>query len=75
MYVSIRQQIMVFQSEKSKAIRSLEKAQKALADAQWRRKKQELAEHVESGLSLGGSEISDGRITRCLLYTSDAADE
>ena len=55
---------MVFQSEKSKAIRSLEKAQKALADAQWRRKKQELAEHVESGLSLGGSEISDGRITR-----------
>ena len=55
---------MVFQSEKSKAIRSLEKAQKALADAQWRRKKQELADNVESGLSLGGSEISDGRITR-----------
>jgi len=55
---------MVFQSEKSKVIRSLEKAQKTLADAQWRRKKQELAEHVESGLSLGGSEISDGRITR-----------
>lgn len=55
---------MLLQVEKQKYNRRLEKAQKALADARWRKKKADQAQDAENGLSFPVSEIADKHIVR-----------
>lgn len=55
----INNKIMVSETESHKISRKLERAQKALADAMWRKKKQDQLENVEAGLSLASSIISE----------------
>lgn len=55
----INNKIMVSETESHKISRKLERAQKALADAMWRKKKQDHLENVEAGLSLASSIISE----------------
>ena len=50
---------MTLETEKQKCNRKLEKAQKALADAMWHKKKKDHDHIVEAGLALGGSIISE----------------
>lgn len=62
---------MLLEVEKQKSIRRLEKAQKALADARWRKKKATQLQDSESGLSFPISEIADGHITQADEATVD----
>lgn len=53
---------MLLEVERQKCNRSLEKAQKALSDTRWKKKKETQAQDAESGLSFPVSEIADARI-------------
>ena len=59
---------MVLETEKQKCNRALEKAEKTLATAIWRKKNEEHQQNIELGLSIGGSEISEQ-----VLVHNDAA--
>lgn len=60
-------QLMLLEVEKQKWNRKLEKAQKSLADARWKKKKAtlEAASEREGAINLGHSVISDGPILQC----------
>eukprot|EP00981_Chlorochromonas_danica_P012591 scaffold5186_cov179-Ochromonas_danica.AAC.1 len=60
----INTKLMLLEVEKQKAARKLEKAQKNLADARWKKKKAAMAAimDIEGGISLAHSTISDGPI-------------
>lgn len=53
---------MIFEIERQKCNRTLEKAQKALSDAMWKKKKQKDQENIDSGISFLPSSISEGPI-------------
>ena len=54
--------IMILEIEKRKISRGLVLAKKALADAMWRKKKEQVAQNQEAGLSLAASSISEQSI-------------
>lgn len=64
---------MVSETESHKITRKLERAQKALADAMWRKKKQDQLENVEAGLSLASSVISEQPIKQATAKQMAAA--
>jgi hypothetical protein len=53
---------MILQTDKNKRLRQLDKANKALSDAMWRKKKKEQQDNADAGLSLASSVISDNPI-------------
>ncbi len=53
---------MLLEVERQKANRRLEKAQKELTNARWKKKKQAQAQDAEAGISLPVSEISESKI-------------
>mmetsp|Transcript_22690 Transcript_22690/g.37861 ORF Transcript_22690/g.37861 Transcript_22690/m.37861 type:complete len:702 (+) Transcript_22690:83-2188(+) len=58
----VNNKLMVLQTEKNKRLRLLDKAQKTLADAMWRKKKQEHLDQVADGSVVGSSEIEQQHI-------------